>query len=493
MDAGRLLGNGFIAADLPSAFSTNGLWENYSDIHSIRILEKESACSFFSAPKRGNFRRTFGVPNPMHQMKLVQKVCDHWSELENHFAKSRFSTSVPTESSAPSKAIERGAGFGDFKDKCEMEAYRFKYKLKLDINNFFPSIYTHTLGWSLHGKVNGRNNSLFGNQLDELVRNTNKKQSVGIPIGPDTSVILSEIIGVSLDIHLQNLNTDLIGFRYVDDCNFYFDTRSMAENCLEQIEIFLNDYHLSVNDSKTSISETIDATDEKWVVPISSFEISNSEKHQRDSIKRFFSLIFDFSGSNHSSSAAKFGTNKIMGLLLKREIHDANHDIVNSLLFRVCLHNPECIGGVFRFIDENQDYFDKEMIRKFCLKILKDCCHSTRNYEIIWSLWLMSRLELKIMDNNLIDSLSQNLGLQTIQIHDMSEKGLLSKIPRINISEIGSITDEHWMLAYTLQTRGWCDRDFFGQNEFFSKLRDLGVEFYQLHNTSISVLSARGY
>ena len=32
------------------------------------------------------------------------------------------------------------------------EAYNYKYILKTDIKNFYPSIYTHSIAWALHTK-----------------------------------------------------------------------------------------------------------------------------------------------------------------------------------------------------------------------------------------------------------------------------------------------------------------------------------------------------
>jgi hypothetical protein len=45
------------------------------------------------------------------------------------------------------------------------------------------------------------------------------KQQMRLPIGPDTSHILAEIIGVAIDLELQSqLGAWPPGFRYVDDC-----------------------------------------------------------------------------------------------------------------------------------------------------------------------------------------------------------------------------------------------------------------------------------
>ncbi|MCE2887486.1 MAG: RNA-directed DNA polymerase [Pseudanabaena sp.] len=69
-------------------------------------------------------------------------------------------------------------------------AFRYKYLIKTDIKNFYPSIYTHSIPWALHDKAvirqpNKRNDYEFiGNRLDKLFQNANDGCTNGIPIGP---------------------------------------------------------------------------------------------------------------------------------------------------------------------------------------------------------------------------------------------------------------------------------------------------------------------
>jgi hypothetical protein len=69
--------------------------------------------------------------------------------------------------------------------------------LQTDINLFYPSVYAHTMPWAIHGKATAkvnRANKLLGNLLDSLVRCGQDQQTIGIPIGPDTSLLLAEIL-----------------------------------------------------------------------------------------------------------------------------------------------------------------------------------------------------------------------------------------------------------------------------------------------------------
>ncbi len=67
--------------------------------------------------------------------------------------------------------------------------------MKTDLSRFYQTIYTHSLPWAIHGKAQAKENKengLYGNKLDSCVRNTQDQQTIGLPVGPDTSFILSE-------------------------------------------------------------------------------------------------------------------------------------------------------------------------------------------------------------------------------------------------------------------------------------------------------------
>ncbi len=106
-------------------------------------------------------------------------------------------------------------------------AYRYTHLIKADIKNFYPSIYTHSLAWALHGKKFVRrpksihNFALVGDRLDKLFQNANDGCTNGLPIGPVVSDIAAEIIAASVDRelsrHLRALGIDCAAVRFKDD------------------------------------------------------------------------------------------------------------------------------------------------------------------------------------------------------------------------------------------------------------------------------------
>ena len=103
-----------------------------------------------------------------------------------------------------------------------------RHLLQVDISRFYHSIYTHSIAWALHGKAQAKANrsrSLYGNALDEDVRKTRDGQTMGVPIGPDTSRIISEIVAAAIDLDLQQRLGEVVGVRWVDDYFLYFKSR----------------------------------------------------------------------------------------------------------------------------------------------------------------------------------------------------------------------------------------------------------------------------
>lgn len=88
----------------------------------------------------------------------------------------------------------------------------------------FPSIYTHSIPWALHGKAVSKKSTsitaLAGNLLDKCTQHTRDKQTNGLLIGPHSSNIIAEIILTKIDVELQAKGYKKIA-RHIDDYAFY--------------------------------------------------------------------------------------------------------------------------------------------------------------------------------------------------------------------------------------------------------------------------------
>jgi hypothetical protein len=72
------------------------------------------------------------------------------------------------------------------------------FLLKADVSQFYPSLYTHAVGWAidpkLREKAHWKNQKLLGKKLDQAIMDLDAKFSQGIPIGNDVSFLLAEVL-----------------------------------------------------------------------------------------------------------------------------------------------------------------------------------------------------------------------------------------------------------------------------------------------------------
>ena len=114
--------------------------------------------------------------------------------------------------------------------------------------------FTHSIPWALHGKEFSKKNKKaknLGNQLDELLRNCQDGQTNWISIGPDTSLLIAEMLLSKIDAELEKRKIQ--GLRYVDDYELVFDTEAQALEGLSVIQEALLGVELHFNPSKTRI------------------------------------------------------------------------------------------------------------------------------------------------------------------------------------------------------------------------------------------------
>ena len=111
-----------------------------------------------------------------------------------------------------------------------------KYVLSLDISRCYESIYTHSITWALLGKEKAKEEYLkkenersssynIADNLDERVRKINNNETKGIPTGPITSRLISELILSEIDNILHEKVPKLKYNRFVDDYSFYFSEK----------------------------------------------------------------------------------------------------------------------------------------------------------------------------------------------------------------------------------------------------------------------------
>lgn len=232
---------GLLPKELPPPFSST----SFGDLVSTEwtpdlIASRHSQVVFHNLFRYGNLRRSISIPNPVHFVMLAHFIEQNWSRLFQAASLSPWSLTQPVLDTAelPRRALVPNHQQRVFKLAKIRKRVGARYVLKADVARFYSSIYTHALEWAIHTKEAVKANrrlpradreSFWGRELDDLSRNLNAGQSVGLPIGPDTSLLASEILLSRVDQVASDRIGCLNGIRYIDDYELYFDSRGSAE------------------------------------------------------------------------------------------------------------------------------------------------------------------------------------------------------------------------------------------------------------------------
>jgi len=166
------------------------------------------------------------------------------------------------------------------------EAHKYKYVVKTDIKNFYPSIYTHSISWALHGKLIARADrnkfSLLGNKLDKLFQNANDGCTNGLPIGPAVSDLVADILLATVDREcskeLKKKKIDFVGVRFKDDYRFLCNSKTDAEIIIKTLQTQMRAFNLSLNEGKSDIRELPEGLFRPWTAEYQKYSLRFRQK-----------------------------------------------------------------------------------------------------------------------------------------------------------------------------------------------------------------------
>src|SRR5687768_4452094 len=233
----------------------------------------KAALGCHNLARAGTLRRRLGLVNPVPFFQVADAISENWGEILAHCGRSQLSSTTPVHDSRGLRAVVPLGRLDDSEYKPRVRgAYRFL--LKGDIARCYPSIYTHSIPWALHSKRVAKQNrgpALYGNEIDRAVRNGQDQQTNGLPIGPDTSLVIAEVILTDIDVKLVERHSSLRGVRRTDDYEISARSHSEARSYLDSLQEFLADYQLSLSSEKTRIVELPEPLRPEWMRSLRQF------------------------------------------------------------------------------------------------------------------------------------------------------------------------------------------------------------------------------
>lgn len=486
----ELLEKGFFPVQLPPGFTSKSYALKYKKFKGTFAAQKAPGTrpEKFSVARSSYYRRITSIVNPISYFLLSKEIVQYWPEIQKHYKKSKISLSVPKID--PELRAIKISKFSDLYEAKVTKSTGFRYVLITDITSFFPSVYTHTIPWALHTKAaakanKGKTPAYFGNILDGCSMGVQDWQTVGLPIGPDTSHIIAEIIGVAIDLQVKDaLGKWPTGFRYVDDFYLFFDTRDEAEIALAELTKAISNYELQINPSKTRIIEVKGLVEESWKYSLKKLQIAPEKRPQRDDIHNYFEALFALESKFSDESLVKYGLKQISSHIIKV----SNWDVFEAYLLKCGFSFPNTLQVIANILSTYHHHGYKlnlTAIERFCNNLIKVHAISDHHSEVSWLLWICKELSLNVKREVVREIEGMSSSVCALIALDLYQSGIIKTNLKVGFlkqfTNSDALYSSDWLLSYEAGKRGWlknADHDYIKKDHFFGKLLREGVSFY---------------
>ena len=133
----------------------------------------------------------------------------------------------------------------------------FLYKMKMDLESFFPNLYTHYFHRIYEKAPFSSLNypEKYFKFLDEFHQRINDNQTKGVPAGVFSSHVAAELCMLCVDHKIKEYIKDksITYIRYVDDFSFFSNSRELLDDLKSQVQQILNEFRLRINGNKTEV------------------------------------------------------------------------------------------------------------------------------------------------------------------------------------------------------------------------------------------------
>jgi hypothetical protein len=266
-----------------------------------------------------------------------------------------------------------------------------RYLVRADVSLFYPSIYTHSIPWALHGKAFAKANrhdpKLLGNRIDQAIRQGQDQQTVGIPIGPDTSLVIAECVLSAVDWELDRQHPTLVGHRLMDDYEFGCASEPDAERVLADLRAILGNYELQLNAAKTDIVDAPVPLLDSWRAKIQGLRFRTSPSAQHDDLVDYFDEAARLARQHQTSSVLKFA----VGRLRFQQLRSENWPLLQYLLFQTILAEPDCIRYAMKELHARawggNLPMDRVTLEVVLNRLIERHAPQQSGSEVAWAIW----------------------------------------------------------------------------------------------------------
>ena len=499
-----LLQKGYFPSELPPPFFTDQLAKYRATITNswTGLLPYPSTIpEIYSIPRPSRVRRNLAIINPIAQVHLCQLLSDNWVAIRKHLRARSYSVDVPDITSGKRRAVPPPA-FSLLALRQGEISSQFDHVLVSDISRFYGTLYTHAIPWALHGKEwcktnlnRGRYKKSLGNRLDIAIRRGQANQTVGIPVGPDTSRVISEIIGVCIDRLVQK-HLKLRGgqaCRHVDDWFIGFDNIGDAEDAVSSLAIACREFEMELNAEKTLTFNASTNVGNLWPHEIGQFIFESTSSGQKKELDHYFTKAFHLSREFPGDNVLEYAIKRTRDVCITTE----SWPTYEMYLLKAARSNasviPSIVQVVSAYCDKNYP-ISKANVLKLVQDIILKNAPLAHHAEVAWALFLVKTLGLKLprRASEAVSGMESSVcALLALDIEDGGQiTGRLDKAAWKRAMSASGLRSNMWLLAYEADLKGWLHGSSVGHVEgdpYFSVLKGKQISFYDSDKTSYFV------
>jgi hypothetical protein len=360
------------------------------------------------------------------------------------------------------------------------------FLLHSDVSRYYHSIYTHSIPWALHTKRFAKANRQLkhlGNRLDTFVRNGQDGQTIGLPVGPESSRVLAEIIGVALDeaiCHADgNLKRSMV--RFVDDITAGAQSGEDAERARNVIRKTLHSFQLEINEDKTETVKILSHEYASW-----RHELHARMPRARGAIAKyelFFDLVLRLSELWPRANVPVYALKQARDGFVNSTQWLAIEDFV-LMIYR---SYPATLATVVELL-VNRNYSQADVsvdkVETFIRSNLRVLIDTGRLGELAWMLFLAKALRISIKTSEVRALSDSASSVCALLLCDLEVKGYLDgKLDKTGWNKMlnpAGLVSEMWLYAYEATLKGWTgtSSSFLNSHGQFSELFKRQVSFY---------------
>lgn len=504
----RLLSHGYFAPELPPCFVSHDLAKYrksiLDDIDAMPPLKGKPAFhayisepSWFYFPRFGKDDRRHGVPNPIAYLLLSRAVADNYIKLRTSAKNSQISSSPPIFDWNGPRALVRPSI--DLRDdfRVELSSRREEY-VSADIRAFFHSIYTHAIPWAIHGKSFAKRNrgtQHFGNLIDLLCRNGQGGQTIGLPVGPDCSRLIAEVVASAIDAELRAK----LGIgprdasRYIDDYTISSGADHSGKNLIAALRQAAAQYELELNNDKSAVIPTSSRQGSGWKQEVRSY-VPRGARDDAE-FQHFFYRVGRICEAHPDTNVEKYAFQNARAAFVSA----TNWPKVQSHLIATYRRNASLVAFLVEITLLRQaEHQDVELpkLTEFLEHRLPVLARENRTGEIIWFLFLAVRLRIPLSRAS-VEPLSEIENSMVALLTALCVKrGLVSgtiDFTKWNDAlSVDGLRSGMWLYAYESVGLGINpnqSQSFIENDPYFALLRAKNIRFFST-NTGFTSISA---